>query len=558
MSEHKGKPDLPGNITTYIENILRRMRYRRSARREVETELLDHFEDALHDCADREQRKKLAEEMIREFGDVKTLARLIRRGKIRCRPWWRTACVRMVQGVCLLIVTMALYVGWFFLGRPAPATDYLAKMNRLSRPSISDQDNAWPLYKKAIEYIARSDPDQAGFHYESDEPMKTVAKLAKRDISFEQLSDTERQEVLQWMEKNAPAWEYFRQGSDKSYYYREYKSGGDGKTSTPMLLSLSLSCLSPLRDIALLGIFQAQRQAHQSPRKAMETCLALARAGWHMQTRPVLIEFLTGVAIHRLAMNECIRIMAECPLSERDLMYLQGELIRMRAQGYPPVPMDYDRMAFYDTVQHVFTQGGPGGGHLVPKPFSEVAEISEPAVSILASLAHAGRDKTLEKGAEIFDHFGRVAKMSPWQRHTMQITTADDLLDSLPHYRYSLLMVLLPALDRVGEHRFRMIALDQATETIQALQLYRMQKGGYPETLQALVASGLIDSIPQDPYSDQPLRYRKTENDFVLYSIAGNYQDDGGTMNPEDQWARNENGRDYVFWPAGEAAFQTK
>ena len=72
---------LPACVTEYINQVIRRMRYSRSARREVRQELLDHFTDALADCPDPQQRQKLAETFIGEFGDTKMLAALLRRAE---------------------------------------------------------------------------------------------------------------------------------------------------------------------------------------------------------------------------------------------------------------------------------------------------------------------------------------------------------------------------------------------------------------------------------------------------------------------------------------------
>jgi hypothetical protein len=46
-----------------------------------------------------------------------------------------------------------------------------------------------------------------------------------------------------------------------------------------------------------------------------------------------------------------------------------------------------------------------------------------------------------------------------------------------------------------------------------------------------------------DPFSGQPFHYRREGNDFVLYSVAENLEDDGGK--------HNEHGstNDLRYWP---------
>jgi hypothetical protein len=52
--------------------------------------------------------------------------------------------------------------------------------------------------------------------------------------------------------------------------------------------------------------------------------------------------------------------------------------------------------------------------------------------------------------------------------------------------------------------------------------------------------------LPMDPYSSGPLVYKLTDNNFILYSVAGDFNDNGGKHDPK--WAEEGNG-DYVFWP---------
>lgn len=64
-----------------------------------------------------------------------------------------------------------------------------------------------------------------------------------------------------------------------------------------------------------------------------------------------------------------------------------------------------------------------------------------------------------------------------------------------------------------------------------ALERYRLAKGGYPETLDALAPQFIIQ-VPHDVIGGQPLHYRReaTSDRFVLYSIGWNEKDDGGTV----------------------------
>jgi hypothetical protein len=62
-----------------------------------------------------------------------------------------------------------------------------------------------------------------------------------------------------------------------------------------------------------------------------------------------------------------------------------------------------------------------------------------------------------------------------------------------------------------------------------ALERYRLAHGGYPESLDAL-APQFMKNIPNDIIGGQPLKYHKTNDTFVLYSIGWNEKDDGGIV----------------------------
>jgi hypothetical protein len=63
-----------------------------------------------------------------------------------------------------------------------------------------------------------------------------------------------------------------------------------------------------------------------------------------------------------------------------------------------------------------------------------------------------------------------------------------------------------------------------------ALERYRLARGQYPETLDAL-APQFIEKVPHDIIGGQPLHYRRTDDgSFVLYSVGWNGTDDGGKV----------------------------
>lgn len=77
-----------------------------------------------------------------------------------------------------------------------------------------------------------------------------------------------------------------------------------------------------------------------------------------------------------------------------------------------------------------------------------------------------------------------------------------------------------------------------------AAERYRLFASKYPDTLNELVPS-FLGSMPQDPFDGQPLRYRRTENGYLLYSVGYNQRDDNG-VDAADIRDRDQSG-DIIF-----------
>jgi hypothetical protein len=90
----------------------------------------------------------------------------------------------------------------------------------------------------------------------------------------------------------------------------------------------------------------------------------------------------------------------------------------------------------------------------------------------------------------------------------------------------------LPELARYYLRSFR-IHRDQAelrcAVVMVALERYRQAKNRWPEALTDLVPS-FLPSLPLDPFDGFPLRYRRSDDGVVIYSVGPDGKDDGGNL----------------------------
>ena len=683
---------LPARAAELIRLVIKKMRYRKKVRAEVMAELSAHFEDGLKDCKSDEEKGQKAQKLIEDFGDVKLLGVLLRRAKKRCRPLWRTVVARTFQTIGVLILCLIVYLVWFLTGKPTVSVDYLALLNQMSQPKISDEENAWPHYAKAIElyveptevikefigWVQRdskeivwfsnlSEDSQAqilewvslneihwnnftseqravilkcleqnqvpiiksaydapyakpkeyncrynSFQTVTEEILKCIKEKKPITISVDkaladsskvphaelsnwieqgrvppnfikavsvavlkewmnrykepkkdnvrELTDTQLEYIRPWLKQNKAAWQEFAAASFRTYCYREYETGDEEKC----LWNVLMPHLKPLRDLAKTGIWQGRMQIEQGhTQKGLKNCLVIVRVGSHWQDKSSLIEQLVGLAIGRLGCDEILHIAAKRNLSAIELKQLQQQLLEIYPNGPPPADIESERLMFLDMVQRLFTDGGPGGGHLVPKRFidferqtgdvnysSEFEEYMIVVPYVAVGMVHARRDEVIAKGNEVYDRLSEIINMSPYERQ-MQKISGDGIILALPQHRYFLIHYLTTAIDRVSEIRYWSKALHEATITILALKRWRLVRGTYPTELDELVAAEYLKVLPMDPYSDKALVYKKMEDNFRLYSISRNFTDDGGEVHRDNKGKVRQlaDEGDEVFWP---------
>ncbi len=376
------------------------------------------------------------------------------------------------------------------------------------------------------------------------------------------LSDVEQEYIGAWVGQNDAAWREFAAGSAKSYCYRPYV--GDPNGMKESLWSVLLPHLSPVKELARLGMWRSRIERQQGRiQESVEDCIAIARAGSHWQGKGTLVEQLVGLAICGLARNEILSLLDAQKLSAAELKNLQDQLARIYPDGFPLMNMEGERLFFMDIVQHSFTDGGPGGGHLIPGRWEELMDLSGSRSDrndkryltpyyTAVSMVHAGRDETIAKANELYDLQARMVKMTPHQRDVCDLKMPDEVLFSMPKYRYFLIQILMPASARVSEIMYRGKMGHESTLTVLALKRWRLEKGAYPQTLDELITGGFLKELPLDPYSDKPLVYRKTDDNFILYSLGPNFKDDNGEVAMEHgrpaRWGTTEAG-DIVLWP---------
>ena len=526
--------DLPPCAADFIRRVVRRMWYRRKARRDVRAELTAHFEDAVRDCATAEEKERRVRELIEEFGDARLLAVLCHRAKKRCRPLWLKALLRSGQGLGLALLYCVLCALPLSLGRPTIRVNYAEWLSNHWRPQTPGVENAKVYYDKAAELYV--------------EPAQGLEeKMWLRRWSSFGYSDSDAQSIDQWLTANQAAFGSLRQGANTPHYWPIY----EGNDSTPLEFSVvrdDLNIDQRLRGVAFAFKQQIIREAHQNQvAQALDDCLVLRRVGRHLQNKGGLNLQLGGIAIEHLGYDGITALLQRPDLSAAALERIQKKLVAGCDLQRQVISLDGQKALWDGIIQRGFTDDGRGGGHALPQgiPYT----VGDWRHNLLNTLRFHYPDRR-ETVAAVERYFRRV------QEGLNELPNAERRTESSDLAQASMLNLMLSLIEQTNEHvvqlAWRLKTHEVGVITLLAIQRYFRANGSYPDNLGQLVEHGFLKEPLQDPFGRGALTYRKTDKGFLLYSWGANRQDDGGQLGTDSHgqprmWADNG---DWVFWPA--------
>ncbi|MCH7559511.1 MAG: hypothetical protein IIB56_18945, partial [Planctomycetes bacterium] len=579
----------------------KKMHYRREVRQDVQAELTAHFEDELKDCTTDEQKQQKAQQLITGFGDVKLLAVLLRRAKKRCRPLWRTVVARTFQAVGVLILCFIVYVVWFLSGKPAITTNYVAEFNKIVRPAADESLNAAPLYLKAVDLHEELSDDFLLFFAKNHQAVVDeknqwqVEELAGKidelfsnsnrlnlqekrqniqdEVSgvlsrfmgkkYNELTVEQRNIAEKWVQEHNDALELVIEGSRRPYYWRTYKSGAENPTE---MIGVLIPKLSGFRKLTRALLWRARLRAEQGRFKDafvdMKSCY---RLGQHIRGDKTLVEQIVGISTEALSVRTVREIVGGYEIDSAVLADFQRDFEQIIADENFAISFEAEKLFMYDEIQRCFTEDRFGGGHLCFEGLKQLASVKQLASAegyatfkiILEKrgwtaplhilFTHPDKYETREMVDRYFGFWDEIAHKTPLEirnenidieKQVMKIVKGNILLDSS-----------VPAYGRVILYSQRHRTNVGATLAIIAILRYNQEMGDYPENLAELTEAGFLKTLPIDPFSDKPLSYRKTDDDFILYSVGSNLTDEGG------EYSRDSTGRIRNWWDNGDAVF---
>ena len=366
LEERQKFEELPEGVREYIGEVVRQVRYRRKIRREAGRELTDHFVDALADCESEQERNELGEKLVAEFGQAKILAKLIRRGKKRCRPLWLKTLIRTSKILGIFLVVFILRWTHLSVGKSTIDTDYVQWINERAQDGRDESLNAKHVLDKAAEFVLETD---------MEELRETFPDLP------EALTEEQEAAIEKYLAESEESFRYVLQAMKKPYYWTVCKRDPNLESIYPVhnrmlvgeITSTLLDDLSAYNHIGYhLTLRVSWNLHHNNIREAWKNCLVLQELGIFIQSGSLDIEKLNGIAIERSGNNRMFQILDQGKLSVGDVSRLQIQLERLYEGTAKHWDYSLEKAFWYDLAQRWFTDDGEGGGRILMDSLSLV------------------------------------------------------------------------------------------------------------------------------------------------------------------------------------------
>lgn len=416
-------------------------------------------------------------------------------GAISTFTIWRWRLLREINARIAAIRAQGLPVNWEDLSR---------------WPSVvPDAENAAPIYTNAIAHI----------HFEH-----LTSKLIELPGPGETLSETNLLLVKQIVATNQEGLKliYSAEQLTNSRFPVDYSLGPLAKL--PHLSGLR----GAARLLALDSFLKAGLQDTDGSAKAVQASFHLASA---LENEPFLISQLTSLAILDESCKSLERLLNKVPLSDPSLLSISTKL------------------SSADATNYFLT--GLIGERAMNGEFMRLAQDDVRKMIILSNQGADPEDKTSPPtrnpgfGWRYLGFFERDRNfyLRAMETNILAVTTpppasfaltneVDALSRQAQTGYYITSSLFLPSCSRlIGRVAIKDATIRTALAAI-AIERWRNDHNGQiPNSLDDLVPN-YLPSVPLDPYTGQPLKFKKKNKGYVVYSVGPDLQDDGGKPEP--------------------------
>jgi hypothetical protein len=375
------------------------------------------------------------------------------------------------------------------------------------------------------------------------------------------------QDLLEnWLASNSQAFEYFREAVNKTYYWIK---GTTAETDDYLTKNYMGSLIYPVGVnqyllTKALGWDAKIKATKGKFQIAFEDIIECYKAGSHnCRSNHLLMVQSRGLYIKQNAIQDAFIILDKSKVDNKYLKFLQDSLQQEFDRDTYIPGCQAEKLYQLDKLQRMFIDNGRGTGRLwwrmvrgfVIPSLSEEARIRERKMK-MSCFTGPTKKQAVEQIEKTVALFNQVIIKTPWQIKNDKRNYFKEIDNTLNHY------VSLKILDigiypfNISDTFYQTRAQTEALITVLAILRFITDKGQFPASLEELVSAGYLESVPMDPYSDEPLVYKPEKDNFKLYSVGKNFSDDGGSYESKatEEYRLQYGGpfgysADIVYWP---------
>lgn len=436
--------------------------------------------------------------------------------------------------------------------------DYFAVLNGKASEGVTSENNAAVLFARAgigpssyqspqreqyCEMIGIDPSDVAETQVPVWKPANSRDQDDLQKSMVEPWSAERFPEVADWIESNSEPLELIVEGTKRPFCYVPLLASLEEPGQYGKLLEALLPVQQTCREVARCLAARAMLHLHQGDlQAAQQDLIACHRLGRLIGGTPHLICGLVGCAIDSVAYHGDLAVLKYATLnSDNARAYLK------QLKELPPLPVMSDKLNWAERM-NLLDALTTMERNLSDRLAANDGDIDDERISNLPILY----DEVLKVCNERFDQFVQAQRLPTFSTRSKataalieqlrkQLPTGYDLKDAAMTMEFqaktikylkgqspekagraigSIQMALLfPNFQQSAEAEVRTRVREAMIQLGFAIAAYRADHSKYPETLEVLVPKD-IPTLPIDLFVDRPLKYRRDDSGYCLYSVG--------------------------------------
>ena len=445
------------------------------------------------------------------------------------RDKWR---IRLWHIPCaLLAIAIGAFVVYRIVGRTT-LEDRLEAIRAAGYPVTLTELDEWyeapPYGENAADYIVEA---LAYLQEPKPEQKELVPWLGNAEMPArtEPLGVKTADIVAQLLQDNQDAIKLLQQGAafERSGYPIDFTRGH--ATLLPHLSDLR----GAVRLLCLKAVLHGEQGQPESATDALLCALGVANS---LATEPLLISQMVRESAQATTVSALERIVNQANLE-------QGHLARLRetlARAYDPNTMARAFAGERCLVILMLRDPRSTGLDLAPLLAPEGPSL----LQIYAAQALGLADQCLVQYIDLTDRYIAALRLPAHERP--QAARDLERQDQELQKAHAILSYSMPPMHRLLLSNLAHLTRLRVAGVAMAIEQYRLANSNLPEQLADLVPA-FLPQVPPDPYDGRPLRYRKLEQGYAVYSIGRDLTDDGGKERAPRRRGREEPHYDITF-----------